>query len=130
MNAHNRPMPTPPSPPTPEELAQRQLDTFNDHDLEPFCAVFADDVEIIELPAGTMSLRGIDAFRARYAEVFRDRPRVHAALVGRLVMGSYVVDQESITDGDEHPPEDALAIYQVDGDRIVRMWFVVPPVSR
>ena len=112
--------------PTPEELAQLQLDTFNAHDLEAFLPPFADDVEIVDLLDGTVTLRGIDAFRERYAAVFRDRPLVHAELAGRMVLGRYVVDHERLTDGDEHPPEEALAIYEIDGDRITRMWFLVP----
>jgi hypothetical protein len=111
---------------TPEGLAQAQLDTFNAHDLAAFLPAFADDVEIIDLLDGSVILRGIDAFRERYAAVFRDRPRVHAELVGRLVLGRYVVDQERLTDGDEQPPEAALAIYEVDGPQIVRMWFLTP----
>lgn len=113
--------------PTPGELAQHQLDTFNAHDLDAFLPGFSDDVEILDLRSGSLVLRGIEAFRERYAAVFRDRPRVRADLAGRLVMDRYVIDHERITDGDEHPPDEALAIYEVDGDQIRRMWFIEPP---
>ena len=111
----------------PEELAQRQLDTFNAHDLEAFLPVFSNDVEIVNLLDGSVTLRGIEGFREQYAALFRDRPYVHAELAGRLVLERYAVDQERITDGDEHPPDEALAIYEVEGDQIVRMWFISPP---
>jgi len=111
---------------TPAELAQHQLDTFNDHDLDGFLPVFAEDVVIVNLADGTEILRGIDAFRERYAAAFRDRPGVHAELVGRLVMDRYVVDQERVSDGDDDPAGDALAIYEVEDGLIVRMWFLVP----
>ena len=110
-----------------EELAQSQLDTFNAHDMAGFLPSFTEDVEIIDLVTGAVVLRGIDAIRERYEDVFRDRPLCRADLVSRIIMGRYVVDHESITDGDEHPPEEALAIYEVEGDRIGRMWFVEPP---
>ena len=41
-------------------------------------------------------------------------------------MDRYVIDHERITDGDGHPPDEALAIYEVDGDQIRRMWFIEP----
>ena len=115
---------------TPEEVAQRQLDTFNAHDLEAFLASFTDDVVIRDLLDGRLILEGITQFRERYEAVFRDRPRVRAELVGRIVIGDIVVDRERLTDGDDHPPEDALAIYEVMGDQIRRMWFVEPPERR
>ena len=112
---------------TPQELAQRQLDTFNTHEMAGFLPSFTDDVVIIDLVSGSVILRGIEAFRQRYEAVFRDRPLVRANLVARMVLGRFVVDHESLTDGDQHPPEEALAIYEVEGDRISRMWFIEPP---
>lgn len=115
---------------TPEEVVQRQLDTFNDHDLDAFLSLFAADVVIHDLIDGHIILRGIEPFRERYVEVFRDRPRIRADVAGRLVIGRIVVDLEHLTDGDEHPPEDALAIYEVDGPVVTRMWFVEPEHRR
>jgi hypothetical protein len=114
----------------PEIIVQAQLDAFNEHDLDALLALFAEDVVIYDLVDGSVVLRGIEAFRSRYVAVFRDRPRVHAALVGRLELGSFVIDLERLTDGDEHPPEDALAIYEVQGNVIRRMWFIEPEHRR
>ena len=116
--------------PLPEDIVQRQLDAFNDHDLEAFLLLFADDVVIHDLVDGSVVLRGIAAFRDRYERVFRERPLVRAELAGRLSLGSFVVDRELLTDGDDHPPEDALAIYQVEGPLVTRMWFIEPEHRR
>jgi hypothetical protein len=115
---------------TPEDVAQRQLDTFNAHELEPFLECFTDDVLIRDLLDGSVILEGIDAFRRRYEAVFSERPLVRAELVDRIVIGDIVVDRERLTDGDAHAPEDALAIYEVAGDRVRRMWFVEPEHRR
>lgn len=115
---------------TPEEVVQRQLDAFNDHDLDAFVPLFDDDVVIFGLVDGSIVLRGIDAFRDRYLAVFRNRPKVRAQLVGRLTLGTFVIDQERLTNGDDHPPEDALAIYEVAGDVVTRMWFIEPEHRR
>jgi hypothetical protein len=115
---------------SPVEVVQRQLDAFNDHDLESFLPLFAEDVVIYDLLDGHVVLRGIEPFRERYVEVFRERSLVRAELGGRLVLGGIVVDLEHLTDGDEHPPEEALAIYEVEGDVVTRMWFVEPEHRR
>ena len=115
---------------SPVEIVQRQLDAFNDHDLEAFMPLFAEDVVIYDLLDGHVVLRGIDSFRERYVEVFRERPLVRADLGGRLALGNIVIDLEHLTDGDEHPPEEALAIYEVEGDVVTRMWFVEPEHRR
>lgn len=116
--------------PDPEDVVQRQLEAFNAHDLDALLPLFAEDVEIHDLVDGSLVLRGIDAFRDRYVGVFRDRPQVHAELVGRLSLGPHVIDRERLTDGDEHPPEDALAIYEVAAERVTRMWFIEPEHRR
>jgi hypothetical protein len=115
---------------TPEEVVQRQLDTFNAHELEPFLACFTEDVVIHDLLDGSVILAGIAGFRARYERVFRQRPNVRADLAGRIVIESIVVDRERLTDGDDHPAEDALAIYEVVGDQVRRMWFIEPEHRR
>lgn len=115
---------------TPEDVVQRQLDAFNDHDLDALLSLFADDVVIHDLIDGSVVLRGISAFRARYERVFSERPQVRAELVGRLTLGAFVIDRERLTDGEDHPPEDALAIYQVDGAVVIRMWFIEPEHRR
>jgi hypothetical protein len=115
---------------SPVEVVQRQLDAFNGHDLEAFMPLFAEDVVIYDLLDGHVVLRGIDSFRERYVEVFRERPLVRAELGGRLALGRIVVDHEHLTDGDQHPPEEALAIYEVEGEVVTRMWFVEPEHRR
>ena len=90
----------------------------------------APNIRTVRLRITSRGASGIEAFRERYAAVFRDRPRVHAELAGRLVLGRFVIDHERITDGDEHSPDEALAIYEVDGDRISRMWFIEPAERR
>jgi hypothetical protein len=115
---------------TPEQIVQRQLDAFNVRDLDGFFSLFAEDVVIYDLLDGQTILRGLELFRRRYEEIFEARPHIRAELVGRLAIGSIVIDRERLSDGDAGPPEDALAIYQVDGDVVTRMWFIQPEHRR
>ena len=115
---------------SPEEIVQRSLETFNDHDLDAFLPLFAEDVVILDLRDGHEILRGMEAFRDRYARAFAEDPEIHADLLGRIVMGRLVVDHESLRRAPDRPAEQALVIYEVDGGLITRMWFVEPPSRR
>src|SRR5688500_12577856 len=78
-------------------LAQRQLDAYNAHDLDAFLACYTDDVEVHDVRAGTVLLRGREAMRERYAPVLAQAGR-HAALVSRATVGRDVaIDLESVT---------------------------------
>ena len=49
----------------PADLAQGQLDAYNAQDLDAHCAFFADDVVVADLN-GDVTIRGMDAYRAKY----------------------------------------------------------------
>ena len=115
---------------SPEAVVQRSLDTFNDHDLEAFLPLFADDVLILDLLDGHEILRGMEAFTDRYARAFAEDPEIHADLLGRIVMGHLVVDHESLRRSPDRPAEEALVVYETEGRQITRMWFVEPPSRR
>lgn len=106
----------------PAALAQRQLDAYNAHDLEAFAACYAADVEAWLLPDMTCLFSGVEALRARYGPYFEAK-RPHAALVDRKVLGAMALDVEAVrlTDGTELA---AWALYQIEGGRIRRIWFV------
>lgn len=112
------------STPTPSELAQRQLDAYNAHDLEAFVACYHPDVEVLDFPAGTLRLQGLAPFRERYAEVLA-RPGLRAEVVRRIALGQVVIDEERVV-GLRDGVLEAVAIYEVEGALIRRVWFVRP----
>ena len=107
----------------PETLAQRQLEAYNAKDVERFAACYADDVEAFELPAGTLLFRGREALRVRYARLFAANPNLHCRLTARITEGAFVIDQEELTGRADGGGARAVAIYQVEGGRIRRIWF-------
>ncbi len=105
-----------------EAAVQRQLDAYNAHDLERFVAEYHDDVRVFRPPAPEPVLAGKAAFAAHYAQNRFNLPELHATLVRRIVAGSIVVDQESIT-GLPQGPASAVAVYEVVDGRIRTVWF-------
>ncbi|MEJ8306262.1 nuclear transport factor 2 family protein [Saccharibacillus sacchari] len=106
-----------------EELAQRQLDCYNAHDLEGFLAVYAEDAKLYNLLDGTLMAEGREAMRERYRKRFEE-DNVHAKLVNRMVIGSRVIDHEEVTSNASDRALQAAAIYETQGGLIRAAWFV------
>lgn len=105
-----------------EAVVQRQLDAYNEQNLEAFCACFAEDCVLAELN-GAVTQQGIAAIRQRYATLFAQYPENRARLVNRIVVGNLVVDHEDVARANDVRIS-AAAIYTVKDGLIVRVDFV------
>jgi len=104
------------------QLAQTQLDAYNQRDLEAFLAPYADDIRIYRYP-NTLIAEGKEAMRRMYAQMFERYPNLQCQLISRMVMGDTVIDREKVY-LDEGEYMHAIAIYKVGGDRIKEVRFV------
>lgn len=90
-------------------------------------ATYAAEIELFEHPSKLLA-RGAAQARERQA-VRLSEPNLHTKLISRIVMGSFVIDQEVVT---RTFPEgtgwiDLVAIYEVREDRIIKAWFLFGP---
>lgn len=108
---------------TPAALVQQQLDAYNQRQLEPFLAVYADDVTVYRLPSGAPSLQGKAALEDFYATQRFTLPKLHAELVKRIEVGNKVIDHERVSGVAEQPFEVA-AIYEIVAGKIQNVWFL------
>jgi hypothetical protein len=108
---------------SPEDFAQRQLDAYNDRDLERFVAQYTDDVEVYRLPSAEPVLVGKSAFAEHYRKQRFSLPNLHAELVNRMVFGNKVIDHERVS-GLGDLPSEVAAIYEVTPHGICKVWFV------
>lgn len=108
---------------SPQAVVQRQLDAYNEKDLDAWAATYAPQASQYELPAKLLA-SGLDALRARMALRFAE-PNLHARLVSRTVMGSMVVDHEVVTRTFPEGPGsvELLAVYEVRAGLIVSASF-------
>lgn len=107
---------------SPELPVQRQVEAYNARDLEHFVAQYADDVQVFRPPSTEPALSGKAAFAAHYANKRFNLPTLHAEVVSRMIAGDKVVDHERIT-GLEPGVLEAIAVYEVRGGLIQRVWF-------
>lgn len=109
---------------TPEDLVQIQLNAYNSRDLEAYLSVFSDSVEVYTFP-NQLQNKGKAKMRELYTGFFTKATYLHCKLENRGIMGNYVTDFEDITTN--IPGKEKFkgqAIYEVKGDKIVRVWFV------
>lgn len=107
---------------TPRSIADRQLELYNARDLDGFCALFAPDAVLTDLPSGTVLASGATAIRAMYADRFAN-PDLHCRVHGHNDIGSMAIDRETV-EGLQGGPVDILAIYRVENDLIQAVWFI------
>jgi len=106
----------------PVEIIERQLAYYNDHDLEGFCSMYADDVQIHSLSAAEPLVSGKGALRERYRIPFRN-PKLHASILSRMSMDTYVIDQELVS-GKPEGDLKAGVIYHIEEGLIDKVYFI------
>jgi hypothetical protein len=107
---------------TPVALVQRQLNAYNAGNIDAFLEPYSDDVEIFDFP-NKPTIKGKEAMRKQYAELFAKFPNLHCELKSRIVQGDVVIDKESITGAGSNKFE-ATAIYQIKQGKITKVYFI------
>ena len=104
-------------------LIQRQLDAYNNKDIDGWLATYAADAKQYSLH-GECIAEGHQAMRQRIAERFAE-PDLHARLLNRVVMANVVVDQEVVT---RNFPQgkgeiEMLCVYEIENGLIQKASF-------
>ncbi|GAA0320477.1 nuclear transport factor 2 family protein [Bacillus carboniphilus] len=105
-------------------LAQKQLDAYNNGDIETFLTAYSENVEVYEFPSNKLMYAGINLMRERYDQLFKNNPNNHAEILSRLVKGNIVIDHEHVTGRANGVDVYAIAMYEVIDDKIAKVWFV------
>ena len=106
----------------PIDVVQRQLEAYNQRDLERFLACFSDSIQVYRMPALAPAISGKAQLADFYATQRFNRPGLHAELVARLVLGNKVIDHERISGVQEQPLE-TVGVFEVSDGLIQTAWF-------
>lgn len=108
----------------PDGIVEAQLAAYNARNLDAFLATYTDDAQLFEHPSKLLA-SGVAQLRERYAARFSE-PNLHAAVTKRIVMGNLVIDHETVTRTfpEGTGTQEAIAMYEVQGTRITRVWFI------
>ena len=107
---------------TPEEIVQENLEFYNQRNLEGFMSSFTDSIALYTFGNSEPVAKGKEAIRNLYKGLFDASPKLYSTILHRSVVGNKVIDHESIVGrkGSDFPIE-IVMIYEVSGDKIVRM---------
>ena len=109
--------------PTPEQLAQQQLNGYNARNIEAFVAPYSEDVELYNFPDQLIG-KGKEQMRENYSGMFEWVPDLHCELVNRTVLGNTVIDQERVTGFPGGRVIQAIAIYKIVDHKIAKVYFI------
>lgn len=102
-------------------LVDRQLNAYNQRNLEAFLEPYADDVEIYDFP-NSLSVKGKADMRKQYTFLSKV-PNLHCEIKQRIIQGNTIIDKESVT-GFGSKPIEATAIYQIENNKIKKVFFI------
>lgn len=111
--------------PTPEQLAQQQLDAYNKRDIEAFLIPYSDSVAVYAFP-DKLLYKGKTIMRQEYSDMFKNTPDLFCDLQKRMVLKNTVVDHEKVIFNKQQPPLYAIAIYTIEKGKIAKVHFIMP----
>lgn len=106
-------------------MVQRQLDAYNNHDLQAFLATYSEDVVLYRVPTTTPAISGKQQLADFYRTSRFNLPDLHAELLHRTIVGNKIVDHERIS-GLRSQPVEAVAAYVVRDGLIHSVWLFYP----
>lgn len=108
---------------SPEELVQKQLEAYNNKDLETFLSFYSDNIRAFNFPDKEI-FTGKNAMRAGYEALFNDNPNLYCEVSNRIVMNNIVVDHERISGLSNGNLIETIAIFKIENGKISRIYFL------
>lgn len=108
---------------TPEQLAEHQLQGYNERNVTKFLEAYSDSVKVYTFPDKLM-YQGKDKMKRGYEGMFSSMPDLHCTLKSRMVLGNTVIDEERVVFNKNKPVVEAIAIYKIAGGKIQEVYFI------
>jgi len=105
----------------PETIVQKQLDAYNNRDIDGFMATYSEDVKLFSFP-DKLNSEGQETMRKSYDGYFKNTPDLHCEIKKRIVIGNKVIDHEYITSNGRN--FSAIAVYEVKNGLISKVTFI------
>lgn len=106
---------------SPEHIVQKQLDAYNNRNIDAFVATYSNDIKIYNYP-NQLQYEGVEKLREGYATFFKRTTDLNCEIKNRIVIGNKVIDEEYLTINGEN--YNAVAIYEVEKGKIAKVTFV------
>ncbi|MEP6928257.1 MAG: amidohydrolase family protein [Ginsengibacter sp.] len=108
---------------TPLALVLRQLNAYNERNIEAFVEPYADDVEMYYFPDKLIG-KGKDNMRKQYSQIFNKFPELHCEIKERIIQGNIIIDKESVS-GINKTAIEGTSIYQIENNKIKKVYVML-----
>lgn len=105
-----------------EQIINKQLEYYNNHDIEGFLSTYHSDVNIYSFGKIEPDLSGMEEMRIRYKERFMNK-NLKVVINNRIVKNNIIIDEELIY-GDADDVKTVIAIYEVLDNKIKKVTFI------
>ncbi|AOT07763.1 nuclear transport factor 2 family protein [Pseudoalteromonas luteoviolacea] len=108
-------------------IVDRQLEAYNNQDIDAFAATYSDDVEIYQ--SQTLVFKGKGALIERYGKKFASLSYLHATSLKRIVHEHFLIDHE-LAESSTLPSKEVdksikvIAAYEVKDGLICKVTFM------
>ena len=107
----------------PVQLVQKQLDAYNQRDIEAFLEPYSDTVKVFNFP-NELVFEGKTKMRKSYKKMFENTPDLHCTLINRTSLKNTVIDKEYVIFDKKNPALEVIAVYKIKNEKIVEVYFI------
>jgi len=106
---------------SPAKVVQKQVESFNNMDLDAFASCYSRDVVVRDFRGDTLYV-GNDKLKSSYAKYFKHNNNTKVKVLNRIVIGNQVIDEELVTKNVKSLRQ--VAIYETKNGQISSMTFI------
>jgi hypothetical protein len=101
----------------------KQLEAFNRKDLKAFLDCYSEDTKAFMLEANENINDGKDQLKNTMEKSFKSKPNAKTTVIERITQNDLVIDLEEVIDYIEGKIVKSVAIYEIKGGKITKIWF-------
>ncbi len=106
--------------PSPLDIVNQRMRAYNEHDLDAFLSTYAEEVEVFTYPDKSLG-KGKRHLEQLFSPMFR-KASMHVEIHHQITKDSYVINHETVVDGNEET--EYVSIYEVRNGLIRSVRFV------
>lgn len=107
-----------------EKIVQKQLEAYNERDLNKFLSCYTDEIEIFSFDDQVPFITGLENLKKIYGEVFENSPNLNATIKTRIVFDNKIIDEEEVTGKNGTEYLKVIAIYELKSNLISKVTFI------
>ncbi len=105
-----------------EQVIEKQMQAFDNRDIESMMAVFNDDIKIISFSDSKILIDGFEECEKMYSDLFEHSPKLYAEIINTIIFENKAIVHEFIfgRNGSDKKTEQVI-IFEVENEKISKI---------